>query len=79
MKKKNRKRAFAFEESKSRKKKHKEIDWHVCAGETVMIRSNSNSGRDEAINPIMPYIPISTAHVREHSTNRPFSLHDDFH
>ena len=44
-----------------------------------MIRSNSNSGRDEAINPIMPYIPISTAHVREHSTNRPFSLHDDFH
>ena len=44
-----------------------------------MVRSNSNSGRDEAINLILPYIPISTAHVREQSTNHSFSLCDDFH
>ena len=29
----------------------------------------TNTGTDETINPIMPYMPVSTAHVKEHTTN----------
>lgn len=35
----------------------------------IRLNSDSNSGVDEMINPIMSHIPVSTAHVNEHTLN----------
>ena len=47
------------------------INMSVRENEYEMIRLNSdfNSGVDETINPITSHIPVSTAHVSEHSLN----------